>query len=151
MTAYVQPVGIGDVYSNACYGKHAYATLADATLVAENTTSNRNGPNNQVRPYQCPDCGRYHIGHSAQEVADGLATHEEWYQEGAGKAVRQARFDIVHSVGLAPTWSRVGQAWRATVVHPIHGPVSSKPSADPGLAAENLLARLRRLPRVKVA
>lgn len=127
-------------------GKVGFATERAADAAARNTVSNRGTPDQWPRPYACDDCGWYHVGHAAPEVLSGLATYDEWVVQNAAAAVRQATGTIVRAVDLKPTWSRVGEAWRVTVEHPVHGPVASKPSADPGLAVESLLARLKRLP-----
>lgn len=140
---YIEPTVLES--SPTCLSKRGFAE-ADARRLAEFAPSNREDPDNWIRAYKCPHCAWWHLGHAAQEVVDGLADYDEWYTGGARRAVRNAAADIIRTTGLTPTWSRVGEAWRATVDHPAVGEVSSKPSADPGLAAEHLLTNLRRIP-----
>ncbi len=141
MNGYVEPVAI----RTAC-GKRGFATSGEADAAAARTETNRDEPGNGPSAYRCETvCGLWHVGHPVPSWLATVITVDEW-RHGAGRAMRQADNDITAAVGLPATWSRVGQAWRVTVDHPTRGQVSSKPSADPGLAAESLLGRLRRLP-----
>lgn len=127
-----------------CRDKKVYETLAEAQLAAFRTRSLRRNPGSGLQGYACPHCSGFHAGHLPVDVDNGLVTHHEWYTLGAGSALRAATAEVVRVTGRSPHWSRVGEAWRAMVAHPVYGDVASKPSADPGLAAESLLQRLRR-------
>lgn len=143
-TDYVAPFVEPAERHTSCQGKRGFATLHDAQVAAFNTVSDRPDPGDGPQGYDCPACPWFHVGHPPTVIAEGLATADEWYRQGARIAVRSATADIVRATGHSPAWSRVGEAWRVAITHPVFGEVASKPSADPGLAAESLLRRLRR-------
>ncbi len=147
----------GDVYigggigARTQCGKFAYATIAAAEAAARHTRPDRGDPSDWPHPYACDRCGWFHVGHLPQPVRDGLCTRDEWFAPvGPGAAMRHHTIAFLKAHGVAPLWTRVGEAWRATVE--IAGrAVSSKPSRNPNTAAEDLIRRIRRVPRKETA
>lgn len=65
------------VHTPEC-GKRGYLSRADAKRVLRR---HRKGPkpNHMVRPYQCPNCGYFHLGAPPIEVKRGLMTAAEFF------------------------------------------------------------------------
>lgn len=61
---------------NCPTGKREFHARADAKAAAK---SHRH-VGDHVRPYQCSECGRWHLGHMPQQVLRGVITAKEYYQ-----------------------------------------------------------------------
>lgn len=72
--------GIRSWATNGCSsGKRAWMGRADAKSAANQAA--RNGLD-KLRPYQCPECGLWHIGHLPQAVLRGEVGRSDYYAEG---------------------------------------------------------------------
>lgn len=58
-------------------GKWGYHTRADAKKALRRHRGK--GFDRRVRPYKCPDCGFFHLGHMPGVVRAGMATADEFY------------------------------------------------------------------------
>ena len=68
------------VATNACpSGKRTHPDRASAKRHAANV---RRSNGEHLRPYRCPSCDLWHVGHLPDDVVRGIRSADEHYQRG---------------------------------------------------------------------